>query len=59
MNSPPARGATRRRASSRRRRLSFTWTSFDRWLDRIVTVAVLTAVAVGLVALAMSLLVEP
>ena len=59
MSSPPARGATRRGPPSRRRRLTFNWVTFDRWLDRIVILAVVNAVTVGIVALALSLLVDP
>lgn len=46
----PRRGATRRR----RRRLD--WARFDRWLDRVVVVAVTIAVLVGIVALVLTLL---
>lgn len=45
------RGATRRRQPSRGRH-----NLFDRWLDRAVDIAVLTALVVGGVALAMHLL---
>lgn len=45
------RGATRRRPP---RRLSLA--SFDRWLDRLVDIAVITALLVGAVALALHLL---
>ncbi|MBB3231826.1 MULTISPECIES: hypothetical protein [Halomonas] len=46
----PRRGATRRR---RKRR--FDWSVFDRWLDRLVTLAVVTALVVGGAALLISL----
>ncbi|MBW6393333.1 MULTISPECIES: hypothetical protein [Halomonadaceae] len=45
------RGATRRHQPSRGRQ-----NHFDRWLDRAVDVAVLTALAVGTVALLLHLL---
>lgn len=48
---PPRRGATRRRPP---RRLSMA--SIDRWLDRLVDIAVITALLVGTVALALHLL---
>ncbi|HSH56455.1 MAG TPA: hypothetical protein VK965_00710 [Halomonas sp.] len=47
----PRRGATRRR---RWRRLD--WACFDRWLDRVVVVAVSIALLVGAVALVLTLL---
>ncbi|MBS9403809.1 hypothetical protein KG088_09215 [Halomonas sp. TRM85114] len=47
----PRRGATRRRPA-RRRGLA----NFDRWLDRLVDIAVITAMLVGAVALALHLL---
>ncbi|WP_164508626.1 hypothetical protein [Halomonas aestuarii] len=46
----PRRGATRRRS---RRRLD--WASIDRWLDRVVVVAVSVALLVGVLALVLSL----
>ncbi|MFM9271467.1 hypothetical protein ACJ7V3_14620 [Halomonas elongata] len=46
-------GATRRYAPSRRSR--FDWACFDRWLDRIVTLAVITALLVGGTALILNL----
>lgn len=45
------RGATRRRQPNRRR-----LGGFDRWLDRAVDIAVITALVVGGVALALHLL---
>ncbi|MGQ4878136.1 hypothetical protein ACOJCM_06135 [Billgrantia sp. LNSP4103-1] len=45
------RGATRRRQPSRRRP-----GGFDRWLDRAVDIAVVTALVVGGIALALQLL---
>lgn len=48
---PRRRGATRRRPS----RKGFA-TQFDRWLDRLVDVAVIVALVVGGVALALTLL---
>jgi hypothetical protein len=45
------RGATRRRQAPRRRQ-----GGFDRWLDRAVDIAVITALVVGGVALALHLL---
>lgn len=48
---PPRRGATRRRPP---RRLSQM--DIDRWLDRLVDVAVITALLVGAVALVLHLL---
>ncbi|HSP58779.1 MAG TPA: hypothetical protein VLO12_10805 [Halomonas sp.] len=48
---PPRRGATRRRPS---RRLGLA--RFDRWLDRLVDIAVITALLVGAVALVLHLL---
>jgi hypothetical protein len=45
------RGATRRRSPTRHRRVGF-----DRWLDRAVDVAVITALLVGGVALLLNLL---
>lgn len=45
------RGATRRRQARRRRQ-----GSFDHWLDRLVDIAVITALVVGGVALALHLL---
>ncbi|MDR5868345.1 hypothetical protein [Halomonas koreensis] len=47
---PGRRGATRRRG---RRRLD--WQHFDRWLDRLVALAVVTALVMGGVALVASL----
>ncbi|MCC5884277.1 MAG: hypothetical protein JJU25_16795 [Halomonas sp.] len=47
----PHRGATRRRQPPRRRQ-----GGFDRWLDRAVDIAVITALAVGGVALILHLL---
>lgn len=47
----PRRGATRRRP---RRHLD--WATFDRWLDRVVIVAVGVALVVGILALILSLL---
>lgn len=58
MPSPHARGATRRVPNRRRRKSLGKWSTFDRWLDRIVTFAVVTAVLVGVVALALSYLLE-
>ncbi|CAM3355586.1 hypothetical protein [Halomonas lysinitropha] len=49
------RGAPRRGATRRRRR-RFDWARFDRWLDRVVVVAVTIAVLVGIVALVLTLL---
>lgn len=46
-------GATRRHAPSRRLRCD--WACFDRWLDRIVTLAVITALLVGGTALILHL----
>lgn len=47
----PRRGATRRRP---RRRLD--WARFDRWLDRVVVVAVSVALLVGVLALVLTVL---
>ncbi|GAA0622094.1 hypothetical protein GCM10009016_08480 [Halomonas beimenensis] len=47
---PRRRGATRRRGRRR-----FDWARFDRWLDRLVTFAVVTALVVGGAALVVSL----
>ncbi|WP_372612607.1 hypothetical protein [Halomonas sp.] len=48
---------SRRRGASRRRKPIFRDKArFDRWLDRLVDVAVIVALAVGAVALAMTLL---
>ncbi|ALM53797.1 hypothetical protein [Halomonas huangheensis] len=58
MPSPHVRGATRRVPPKRRRKSRGKWSSFDRWLDRIVTFAVVIAVVVGVVALALSYLLE-
>ncbi|MDT8895582.1 hypothetical protein RSO41_13050 [Halomonas sp. I1] len=46
-------GATRRHAPSRRLRCD--WGRFDRWLDRVVTLAVITALLVGGAALILNL----
>lgn len=51
MPSSHARGATRRVPNRRKRRFPGKWTIFDRWLDRLVTIAVVTAILVGVIAL--------
>lgn len=48
---PPRRGATRRRPPR-----CLVSASIDRWLDRLVDIAVITALLVGAVALALHLL---
>ncbi len=52
-------GATRRHAPTRRhvpsRWWRFDWSCFDRWLDRVVTLAVITALLVGGTALVLHL----
>jgi hypothetical protein len=46
----------RRGATPRRRRLRFDPGAIDRWLDRLVVAAVITALVIGSVALALTLL---
>lgn len=58
MPSSHARGATRRVPKRRKRRLPVKWATFDRWLDRLVTIAVVTAILVGVVALTLSWFLE-
>ncbi|MCK2183936.1 hypothetical protein [Halomonas getboli] len=55
--SPRSPGAPSRRrgATPRRRPSGVDWRRFDRWLDRLVTVAVITALLVGGAALIVSL----
>ncbi|MFG6176879.1 hypothetical protein ACGTN6_06530 [Halomonas sp. THAF12] len=56
MASPRTRPPTRRRGATRRRaRRRFDWTGLDRWLDRLVALAVVTALVVGGSALIVSL----
>ncbi|MDI5892452.1 MULTISPECIES: hypothetical protein [Halomonas] len=50
------RGAPRRGATRRRQRRRLDWACFDRWLDRVVVVAVSIALLVGVVALVLTLL---
>ncbi len=50
------RGAPRRGATRRRQRRRLDWARFDRWLDRVVAVAVSIALLVGIVALVLTLL---
>lgn len=50
------RGAHRRGATRRRQRCRLDWACFDRWLDRMVVVAVSIALLVGVVALTLTLL---
>ncbi|MDR9440256.1 MAG: hypothetical protein RI841_12320, partial [Halomonas sp.] len=50
------RDAPRRGASCRRQRCRFDRACFDRWLDRVVVVAVSIALLVGVVALVLTLL---
>jgi len=52
----PRRGATRRRPRRRGERARFDWAGFDRWLDRVVIVAVGVALLVGGTALLLTLL---
>lgn len=51
------RGATRRRVRRRRDGPRIDWTGFDRWLDRVVVVAVGVALLVGVAALLLTLLI--
>ncbi|WP_299233356.1 hypothetical protein [uncultured Halomonas sp.] len=46
----------RRRGATRRRHSAARYTRFDRWLDRVVDIAVIIALLVGGVALLLSLL---
>lgn len=50
------RGARRRGATRRRRPHRLGSRDLDRWLDRLVDIAVITALAVGAVALVLTLL---
>ncbi|MBB3192384.1 hypothetical protein [Halomonas cerina] len=52
----PGRGRPRRGATRRRPRRRLDWATFDRWLDRVVIVAVGIALIVGILALILSLL---
>lgn len=52
----PGRGRPRRGATRRRPRRRLNWATFDRWLDRVVVVAVGVALVVGILALALTLL---
>jgi hypothetical protein len=54
---PPRRGATRRRARRRWSGFRFDWIGVDRWLDRLVVVAVSVALLVGGAALLLTLLI--
>ncbi|WP_165927488.1 hypothetical protein [Halomonas marinisediminis] len=49
-------GERRRRGATRRRHSAARYTRFDRWLDRVVDIAVIIALLVGGVALLLSLL---
>ena len=49
------RGAPRRGATRRRQRRRRDWARFDRWLDRVVGVAVSIALLVGVMALVLTL----
>lgn len=51
-----ARGARRRGATRRRQPRHPGRSAIDRWLDRLVDIAVIAALAVGAVALALTLL---
>lgn len=56
MAPPRSRPSSRRRGATRRRvRRRFDWTGIDRWLDRLVALAVITALVVGGSALIVSL----
>lgn len=52
----PRRGATRRRPRRRAVQVRVDWARVDRWLDRIVVVAVVVALMVGGLALILTLL---
>ncbi|MDT8880628.1 hypothetical protein RSO68_14220 [Halomonas saccharevitans] len=51
------RGATRRHARRRWDWSRVDWTGFDRWLDRLVVVALSVALLVGGIALLLTLLI--
>ncbi|MBF7054903.1 hypothetical protein IOC61_16510 [Halomonas sp. KAO] len=51
----PVTGERRRRGATRRRHSAARYTRFDRWLDRLVVLAVIIALVVGGSALIVSL----